>query len=76
MTIPESYFQPCRIEPVEEGATTYEQAFNDVSVAYVATASNVAKCNARDAEGLELMRKNIERYKQQETKNGNSKPKQ
>lgn len=63
MTIPESYFSHCRLTPVTEGATTYEHAFNDVSIAYVGSAKETAKCNARLDEALGLQRKNVERYR-------------
>lgn len=58
--------------PVEEGATTYEQAFNDVAIAYVGSAKLNAECNIRSREAKELQRKNIERY--QGIVDGNSKP--
>lgn len=62
MSVPESYLQPCLMQPVESDATDYEQAFLDVSVAYAGSARNVAECNIRYEEALRLMKAQKERY--------------
>ncbi len=62
VSVDPSFFAPCKVEPVAEGATDYQEAFYAVSGAYISTAEHVAKCNARSAEGVLLMERQKERY--------------
>lgn len=50
VSVPESCFKPCKMTEVSKGATTYEEAFYDVSEAYMLTAEDMAICNVRLAE--------------------------
>ena len=61
VTAPESLMVACKVEPVRLDYQTYETAFYAARDAYIATAKNVAKCNARMEQLRAFNREEAER---------------